>query len=135
MKKYLTKKNNNYSCHLPCIHFGIKKLQFRFKFDGNCLYPIVDTDDDDLNKLFGWSFGYHHKNSIRIAWRPDEKDNTKIQVHSYMYNEGKRTMNYIFSVDVDKWYVMDIEILLCCKVSFTLLDDNEYLLARTTENF
>lgn len=132
MKRFV-KKGNHYSIHPIGIHFGIRKFKFRFKLDGSCLYPILDADDYDLNKLYGFSYGYHHKNSIRIGWRPDERDDKKIQLHSYVYNKGKRTMNYIDSIITDKWYEMEIETLLCNKVVFTLSDNK--VLSKRTEDF
>ena len=131
--RYLIKKGKHNRLSIPSIHFGIKRLKFRFKFDSSCLYSINDTDDYDLNKLYGWSMGMHHNDSLRIGWRPDEREANRIQIHTYMYNKKKRNMNFISRVDVDKWYEMDIEILLCNKVAFTLSDETGRYIAKVVE--
>jgi hypothetical protein len=101
---YYIKKGKHNRWTFPKFHLGITYLRCRFKFDDSCVYPVIDTDDYDLNKLYGWSMGRHHKDSIRLCWRPCEKEVGKIQVHTYTYNKGVRDMQYIFTAEVGKWY-------------------------------
>jgi hypothetical protein len=49
-------------------------------------------DASDINKLFGVSFGQHHKNSIRIGWNNEGGD---IKLYYYAYENGYRSWNYI----------------------------------------
>jgi hypothetical protein len=102
--QYFIKKGKHNRWTLPKFHLGITYLRFRFKFDDSCVYPIIDTDDYDLNKLYGFSYGMHHKNSLRLGWRPCEKEVGKIQVHTYTYNNGVRDMQYLCTVEVGQWY-------------------------------
>lgn len=100
--KYFILKNNHYS--LPphgCIHFGTTKQKVKFRFSKNCIYP-VDEKNDFTNKLFGWSYGLHHKNSIRVGWRPafDAEKSKRIDLFFYSYNNGTRKVEYFHSVYV-----------------------------------
>ena len=135
-RRYTIKKGKHNRLTIPCIHLGIKRLKFRFKFDANCYYPVVDTDDYDLNKLYGWTYGLVHHDSIRIAWRPDEKYAGKIQLHTYIYNNKVRVMNYIATIETGKWYVMEIKATeLLNNVAFTLSDDFDLFLSQAYEKF
>jgi len=86
--RYLVKEGHHNRPSLPSIHFGIKYLRFRIKFEENCYYPVLDTDDYDLNKGYGWTYWLIHHNSIRLCWRPDEKLVNRIQLHTYVYNKA-----------------------------------------------
>jgi len=55
-----------------------------FKFTETAIYRFYDEDQHDVNKLFGFSFGMHHNNSVRFGWRPTE-DLTKIEIVGYEY--------------------------------------------------
>lgn len=57
-----------------------------YTFDPSCRY-YIDDDQSDVNKLFGFSLGKHHNNSIRIGWRYRE-DN--LEICYYVYRDGKR---------------------------------------------
>lgn len=91
MKKYKIEKNNHYP---KGIHFGItfsRKISFKAKFDESCLYHFGDVDDYDINKLFGFSTTWHHhRQSARVGWRC--LDGNKIQLLTYSYNSGIRTI-------------------------------------------
>lgn len=56
-------------------------------FDDNCRYDI-GQDQTDKNKLFGWSYGFHHINSARVTWYYD-KECDGIRLCLYIYNDGK----------------------------------------------
>jgi hypothetical protein len=107
--KFTIKKGQHYSrpLHLGA-HFGITKLKFRFMFTQECAYPIQpnDTDDFDINKLCGFSHGYHHHNSVRFGWLPSLKEPGKIELYRYVYNHGKRIPDYIpiATVNTKEWY-------------------------------
>lgn len=87
--RFLVKKGRHNRLSLPSIHFGIKYLKFRIFFDKNCYYPVLDTDDYDLNKGYGWTYGRVHDDSIRVCWRPDEKEAQTIQLYTYIYNKSR----------------------------------------------
>jgi hypothetical protein len=60
-----------------------------FIFSAGCNYHIDGEDMHDINKLFGISFGWHHKYSERIGWRYRE-DLDKIEILTYTYIDGQR---------------------------------------------
>ena len=63
---------------------------------------IEGPDVLDANKLFGVSFGKHHKNSIRVGWRATEQG---IQLCMYDYNDGKRTVVWLDQkLELNKYY-------------------------------
>ena len=42
-----------------------------------------NEDDEDINKLYGFSYGVHHKNSLRFSWKPDFNNKGMIKVSAY----------------------------------------------------
>lgn len=75
-------------------------LKFEAYFDHNCLYNFNDSDDFDINKLMGFSTTWwHHRQSIRVGWRPSKTESGKIDLLTYVYNNSKRLEEQlIFSV-------------------------------------
>lgn len=75
-----------------------------FKFSNSCIYHFDDDDQYDVNKLFGFSIGFHHNNSCRFGWRPN-KDLTKIEIVGYEYHNKVRIPTIpICEVELNKWY-------------------------------
>lgn len=113
MTNYLIKQGNHYASGLHFgVHFGITEQKYRVRFSKECLYTPLDLEND-WNKLCGWSYGMHHKNSIRVCWRPYVKDNKffslfeckEIELCIYVYQDGKRLIsNTTVTVEVDKEY-------------------------------
>lgn len=99
-----------YSGILPCFPRITKSIYngFKFKFDKSCLFEVKDADDYDINKLFGFSFGWHHKNSIRLGWRPSALNEKKIQLFAYWYNHSIRSSGFICEIDADVIYRANI---------------------------
>lgn len=127
-KKYTIKKGNHYSSppHIR-FHFGITKLKFKFKFSSDCIYPINDTDDYDINKVYGFSQTLHHQNSIRLGWTSSISQTGRIDLYKYIYNNGKRIPDYtpITTIDVEKWYEATIEIDELFKIAIFSIRDVE----------
>ena len=88
-----------------------KKMVKKFKFDPSCAYNLNDpVNQTDINKLFGWSQGYHEINSCRIGWCWNLKK-MKMEVHAYCHVKGSATKfidQLLCDVDLDKWYVGEI---------------------------
>ena len=78
-------------------------------FSESCFYTLKNKEDqNDVNKLFGFSIGKHHNWSYRFGWRPN-KDNTKIEIIKYEYLNSKRLPSEIIGeVEIDKWYEFEI---------------------------
>lgn len=112
MKSYLIKQGNHY-CNVSIfdrlfsIGYNVKKISFRFKFHKECWWtPARNSDDNDLNKLYGISYGLNsdHVNSVRLAWKPDFNVSGKIDVYGYIYDElpnSQHLSQYIASVQTE----------------------------------
>jgi basic membrane lipoprotein Med (substrate-binding protein (PBP1-ABC) superfamily) len=93
-------KNWHYSFPpYPRIHTGINQLTFDFKFDKSCLYET--NINNHTNKLLGFSYDNHMKNSIRFGWRCN---NDKIELMSYIHEDSKVRYDSICDIETDKWY-------------------------------
>lgn len=96
------------------LHWKNNKIAYEVLFNKDCRYRTKDPKNQlDINKLFGLSYGFHHKNSVRFGWR--DNGTGKIDILAYVYNDGKRIKEfdepiYIETVDVGYSYVMDITV-------------------------
>jgi len=104
--QYRIEKGCHYSNHAIKYHFGIIRKKISFLFSPSCLYST--TDNLSVNKLFGWSYGHHHTDSVRVGWRPD--GNGKICLFFYCYNKKTRFIQHFTTVDVSEEYTMKISI-------------------------
>lgn len=74
------------------------------EFTSSAMYYFADHDQFDVNKLFGFSVGWHHNTSFRFGWRPNT-DLTKVEIVVYEYANGIRlTTRPICEVACDKTY-------------------------------
>lgn len=110
--EYLIFEDRHYSVPLqfkPKIN--CTRVDFTFKFRKNCWYNYINTDSNDINKLYGISYGVlgPHKNSFRIGWIPDFNNNGKIKIYYYGYENTKTHISkYLMTVDVEKEYNIDM---------------------------
>jgi hypothetical protein len=66
------------------IHFGKTSESYEVIFDDSCRYTLEGVDQEDTNKLFGWSYGLHRNNSIRCGWEyVPEVDKIKLTLYVY----------------------------------------------------
>jgi hypothetical protein len=109
--QYKIQKNQHYSRLFPRIT-NIKDFRFEFYLDKNCLYHLGTPDDQDVNKLFGFSIGLtkHHKDSIRLGWNC-EKNNGTISIFAYWYDQGKRHIQLLKDIKPNTKHTCNIEIL------------------------
>jgi len=81
----------------------------KFLFTDSAIYQFSDEDQWDVNKLFGFSLGFHHVNSFRFGWRPT-KDLTSIEIVGYEYRNKIRFPTVeVCNVQLDKWYTYTIK--------------------------
>lgn len=117
MTEYLIKKGNHYASGLHFgVHFGITEQKYKVKFSKECLY--TPDWENDWNKLCGWSYGLHHKNSIRVCWRPSNQEikgpltpNSPydIELCIYVYENETRSTSYSsIYVPVEEVFTLDI---------------------------
>jgi hypothetical protein len=103
---YTIKKGRHYSCHRPKLHRG-DSMRIKFRFMDGCWFPLDVRDDSAINKLCGWSMGYHHRNSIRCGWTPNNKAGD-IDLFFYLYNGGVRIERFFAKVELGLEYELDM---------------------------
>jgi hypothetical protein len=108
--KFTIRKGKHYSFHLPKLWFGRKSHKLRFKLDANCWYSFDGEDANDINKLWGVSFGHHHTNSFRLGWRPSKFVIGEIELFHYVYDSGKVEWDFIGTFTTNDWVDVDIEV-------------------------
>lgn len=140
MRHYVIKKGRHYCRHGLGLFYGKTYDKYLFNFDKTCLYDKRNSDDLDLNKLLGWSYGWHMRNSIRIGWRTGAVSGPigvgKIELFFYMYNKGHRLSGPLAEVEAGEWYIMEVEVLEAYNcVGFTLRTADGGLICKTAETF
>jgi hypothetical protein len=94
-------------------------------FTGSCLYDLKDEDQGDVNKLFGYSLGLHHNNSLRFGWRANIK-NATIEIVAYEYRLKVRYVTPICEVKLNEPYRFDIQYNGYSQVTYTVYEDNGF---------
>ena len=86
--KYRIKKAGHYAWPLLLrLHTGKVEQAFTVKFSPGCtLHP---NTEDDWCKLFGWSYGYHMNNSIRVGWRPTPGPAETVDLALFKHEAGE----------------------------------------------
>lgn len=105
------RKGNHYP--FPRFAIGLPKwvsrnkptsMAKKFYFTESCLYDLKDEDQHDVNKLFGFSIGWHHKTSFRFGWRAI-LETKQIEVVAYEYHDNVRQATIpIGRIEINKWY-------------------------------
>jgi hypothetical protein len=77
---------------LPWV--GEKAISRYVTFSPECRYDSADYNSQDVNKLFGLSFGFGgvHGNSARFGWRWSNSDQC-IELLAYVYVDGVRNQD------------------------------------------
>lgn len=84
-----------------------------FRFTKSCLFDLKDEDQWDVNKLFGFSIGFHHNTSFRFGWRP-LLETGQIEIVRYEYHNGVRQpTGRICPVDINKPYQFELTYFPC----------------------
>lgn len=89
------------------IHLCKIQELYEVIFDDSCRYDLGSIDQEDTNKLFGWSYGLHHNNSVRVGWRYN-KESDDIELLLYIYEDGKRDIIELEQLNIpigEKWYL------------------------------
>jgi hypothetical protein len=77
-------------------HFGINEIEYKAVFLTPLWYPRTSVLNTGVNKLCGFSFGSHHKYSIRIGWQPDFNQEETIIFYTYLYKNNQRFIIEMF---------------------------------------
>jgi len=78
----------------------------RVYFFQNCTYKLTENYDQ-VNKLYGFSEGFHHWNSARIGWRCTDGEN--IELLAYCYINGERVIKPMITCKPDSWIFCNIQ--------------------------
>lgn len=81
-------------------------------FDDTIRYDLGEEDQADVNKLFGFSYGYHHKNSDRIGFRYNiQKSNVELILYSYA--NGKRLPSIVIGdIEINEPFTVSLRVEL-----------------------
>lgn len=116
--RYTIKKGCHYSWPLFKAKFDILHTDYRqyarafIKFNKTNIYDFHGNPKQfDVNKLFGFSQGHHHNNSVRAGWYYNT-DDCKIHICYYAYENGMNLENGLWKdicpVDLNKTYAVII---------------------------
>jgi len=103
--------------------FSITK---QFKFTDSTLYRFDDEDQHDVNKLFGFSFGMHHNDSVRFGWRPSTQP-YRMEIVGYEYLNKLRIPTIpICDIQLNKWYKYELKYIAETEqIEYTVSNENE----------
>lgn len=93
--------HNNSNFTLPKLFLGRREHEIEVMFDQTCVYDLHDYNQHDINKLWGYSFGHHHRNSFRIGWNYDLV-HQMIKISAYWYNDLKRGYHPISYIRINE---------------------------------
>lgn len=110
-------KGWHYSLHFPKLHWGKTSMRVKFRFLDGCWFRLEQPDDFAINKLCGWGFMDHHKDSIRCGWRPSAPG--IIDLYFYLYQNGIRYEKMFSSVEIGREYELEMSVDMGM-LSFTL---------------
>lgn len=124
--RYTIKKGNHYANGLNFGIFSGKRISKVAVFDNSCKYDLGDVDQLDINKLYGFSEGFHQTNSARFGWRYNIETD-KIQLLAYVYNNGNV---------INEWEADTFIIAVECQVEISteIEIDGDYYFFRATLN-
>lgn len=90
---YTIKAGNHYDSRLfsSFPHIGQTSIERVVEFLLSCRYELPEYHREDVNKLFGLSFGFFalHQNSARFGWRWSRSEEC-FELLAYCYVDGER---------------------------------------------
>ena len=90
---------------LPRMVRNINLHSFEVTFTESCRYELGNDNQNDSNKIGGYSVGHHHKNSIRLGWNYNPQKGLII-LRDYRYVNGVRSFKKIGELPIgEKVYI------------------------------
>lgn len=106
--EYRIKKGNHYSTPRELdLYTANKEVIFQFSFNETNKYIIPERDQLDVNKLFGFSMGHHHTNSIRIGWNTSS-NSREFTLYAYIYENGERFIHELTKVFINREMIITL---------------------------
>lgn len=102
--RFTIKKGKHYHSNIFARIFFLnfrKEIKYFVKFDNSCWYNYVNNDSNDLNKVFGYGGVNNQKRSARFAWKPDFDNEGILKIYAYVYDNGKRIIEYVCDIKTD----------------------------------
>lgn len=97
-------KHYSNGLHLSAL-VGNTLLQFKALFQADCIYD-PEREPEQISKLYGMSYGLHHRASARFGWR---SDGTQIEVLTYVYvGPSQRVSDHLAWISPDSWHSFTI---------------------------
>ncbi|HYH16739.1 MAG TPA: hypothetical protein VD794_16020 [Flavisolibacter sp.] len=94
------------------VGFFINKRRIRkyIRFLPSCRYALEGADKEDVNKLFGLGYlWHHHKDSARFGWVYNPQMD-RVDIFSYCYIDGSREIAFIARVNIGEVYEYTLEV-------------------------
>lgn len=102
----------------------------------SCIYTLPNlTDQEDLNKIYGVSWGLHHHYSIRLSFMYNTTSKN-IDYYAYWYNRYQnKTFNYQYlgSIDLKKQRIIAVSMDFDYENNKIVIRDYTNLVNRITE--
>ena len=123
---YTICKGSHYSNKrsLSGIHLGVRSMRRVVRFTESCLYQLINPDCvDDINKLFGFSYGLHQTNSVRFGWRCKAGN---LALFAYCKKDGKTIVKKVMDVKPNTFYTCEIHVSISY-VRFTVNNNDVFV--------
>lgn len=100
------------------------ELKFKCVFDNSAIYNLNNTNQGDINKLYGFTYELNpHINSARFGWNYDIASQ-KIRIYAYTYINKVRSFHLITSIELNREY--EYSILLSNRGYSFIIDNKIY---------
>jgi len=91
---YKVKKGKSYSLHRQTFHLWKKTMEGEFTLWESAEYPAHIKNVNQINKITGMSWGYHHNNSVRVGVVYNQMGYHDIYAYCYIDKYPVRTFMY-----------------------------------------
>lgn len=111
-------KKGNHSPNIlkRLFQFGVYRnktvIERVVEFDITAKYDLGNSDNDDVNKLFGLGYisGGHHEDSARFGWNWNRENGT-VNLFAYCYVSGTRVMIKICELSTNTKFLLSISMM------------------------
>ena len=114
-KTYEIEKDKHGAAGMQIGIFSGDEIKFAAKFNSSAIYDLGNDNQDDVNKLFGFSDCYsaHHSNSARFGWRWNLESSKFCETFLKLHNYRKSTLDIVNQFDsIKPEYYSDINFIL-----------------------
>lgn len=99
------------------VNFGgdifpkMEHMKFQAVFNETAIYDIEESDQNDVNKLYGFSDcgSRHMRNSARFGWRWDT-ESQKLAIYGYTHVDGEYHSSFIDFAELNNPYTYEIKL-------------------------